>query len=450
MNINTGTAINPSISSRLERLPHKSYLININIVLLTSVLAATFINNGFQYIMPGLQAYLDIPPEVLGTLASLAFLGMFFGAMIGGQLADRIGRKPVIIGSMIIWGIAGLILPYSSSVLQVQVCRFCIGFGLGAHLPTAAVLLSEMVPSRLRGKYLVGNIATMAFGMSLVGFATYFLLPKWGWQGAATLDALCALWVIIIWKILPESALWLNAVGRHAEAEKIMGKIENTIQERTGQLLPQPVEVNPVGVSAEKSEESKSLWTKAYMGLVLLMTVYMLCQMMGNYGINMWLSSMLVAKGFALKKSVLYVAFLSLGGLPALFLVGYLVDKIGRRLALAVMALLTAIFAFFYGQAATYVMIIFTGALYQFMQTGYNMSSMVFTTEVWPTSVRGMGKGYAQACGRIGAFLGPLVAGFIMASQSGPNGVILFAVIVNITAAVIVYFFAPETKGKVF
>ncbi len=447
---NSGINQRVSISSRLERLPHSSYLITLCWILLMSILAATFINNGFQYLMPGLKEYLNIDPAVLGSLASLAFAGMFFGAMIGGHLADRIGRKPVIIGSMIIWGVAGVMLTYADSVLQVQVSRFFIGLGLGTHLPTAAVLLSEMVPSRLRGKYLVGYIATMAFGMSLVGFTTYFLLPKWGWQGAGMLDALCAVWAIILWKFMPESALWLDAAGRHSEADKIMDKIESAIQKRTGQPLPQPVEVKPVSISAEKVEESKSLWTKAYIGLVLMMTVYMLCQMMGNYGISMWLSSMLVMKGFTMMKSVLYVAWLSLGGVPALFLLGYLVDKIGRKWTVILMAIMTAIFAFIYGQAATYTMVVITGAVYMFMQTGYNMSSMVFTTEVWPTSVRGMGKGYSQACGRVGAFFGPLVAGYIVAAGFGSNGIIIFAVVVNITAAIVIYLFAPETKGKVF
>lgn len=450
--MSNGVNARVSISNRLERIPNSSYLISLVGVLLVSILFTGFINNGFQYLMPAIAKAWKVGPAAMGNLASFAFIGMFVGAMVGGFLADSIGRKPVIIASMLIWGVAGVLLSSSSSVEFMRWCRFFIGIGLGAQLPTVGVLLSEMVPSRLRGKYLVIYIAIIPIGMSLVGFLTYLFLPKWGWKGMALLEGLVGLYAFVMWKFLPESALWLEAKARYSEADKIMDKIEQGIL-KSGQPLP-PVEVKPVSVSdketVKESSSAFALFTKPFIGLVILMTVYMLAQMMGNYGINMWLSSLLVLKGFTVTKSILYVSLTALGGVPALFLLGYLVDKIGRKMTVVLMAVLTAITAYTYGQSVSIALVIATGLLYQFMQTGYNMASMVFTTELWPTSVRGMGKGYAQACGRVGASLGPIIVGYILAAKLGSNAVMIFAVIVNLLAAIVVYLFAPETKGKVF
>lgn len=450
--MSSDTSARVSVSSRLERLPNSSYLMTLCGVLLMSILFTGFINNGFQYLMPSIAKAFKVGPAVMGNLASFAFIGMFVGAMVGGFLADSIGRKPVIVGSMLIWGIAGVFMSFSTSIEFIRWCRFFIGIGLGAQLPTVGVLLSEMVPSRLRGKYLVIYIAIIPVGMSIIGFLTFLFLPKWGWSGMALLEGLVALYAFVMWKYLPESALWLEAKARHSEADKIMEKIEQGIQ-KSGQPLP-PVEVKHVSVSdketVKESSSAFTLFTKPFIGLVILMTIYMLAQMMGNYGINMWLSSLLVLKGFTVTKSILYVSLISLGGVPALFLLGYLVDKIGRKMTVVLMAVLTAITAYVYGQSVSIALVIVTGLLYQFMQTGYNMSSMVFTTELWPTSVRGMGKGYAQACGRVGASLGPIIVGYILAAGLGNNAVMIFAVAVNLLAAIVIWLFAPETKGKVF
>lgn len=451
MSIDTSTRV--SVSSRLERLPNSSYLVRLGGILLGSILFSVFINNGFQYLMPAIAKSYKLGPATMGNMASIAFIGMFLGAMVGGYLADSIGRKPVIVTSVLIWGIAGVILSLSSTVDAIRVCRFLIGLGLGTQLPTVAVMLSEMVPSRVRGKYLVFYIALLPVGMFLVGMLTYLLMPKLGWKGVALIEGLTALWAFVIWKFVPESALWLESKGKPEEADKIMGRIEAGIQLSTGQTLP-PVDVKSVTISEQSATKEGSsplvLFTKPFIGLVVLMTVYMLCQMMGFYGINMWLSSLLVLKGFSVTKSIVYVSLISLGGVPAFFLLGYLVDKAGRKWSVVIMAVLTAATAYFYGQAASFATVIVTGLLFMFCQFGYNMASMVFTTELWPTSVRGMGKGYSQACGRVGSSLGPIVIGYILAAGYGNSAVMLFAVGVNLLAAIVVWLFAPETKGKVF
>lgn len=441
-----------SVSRRLERLPNQGYLTNLAAIIIISVLFTVFVNNGFQYLMPSIAEEFGLGPAVMGKLASLSFWGMFVGAILGGFLADKLGRKPIILAAMVIWGVAGLVLSFSTAVITLQVCRFLIGFALGAQLPTAQVAMSELVPSRVRGKYMVSYMVALPLGMVAVGLLTYVFLPRWGWHGVAMIEGLVALFGFVYWKYFPESALWLESRGRHEEADKVMDKIEAAIEKCTGQPLP-PIDVTSAVVSEQekmKDAQVASIFSRPYIGLVALMTIYMLCQMMGFYGINMWLSSLLVLKGFTITKSVLYVSLISLGGVPAFFLMSYLVEKAGRKWSVVIMAVATAIGAYIYGQATTLSLVIATGLLYMFMQFGYNMASAVFTVELWPTNLRGAGKGYAQAWGRVGSALGPIVIGYILAAGMGHGAVMLFAVAINLLAAIVVLIFAPETRGKVF
>jgi putative MFS transporter len=409
-----------------------------------------FVNNGFNFLMPSIAKNWQLDKAATGNLASLAFVGMFFGALVGGMVADRIGRKPIIVLANLLWGVAAFVMSFATSYELVQVCRFFIGIGLGAQLPTTAVMISEMVPSRVRAKYLVANLTVLPIGVFIVGMVTYWVLPMGGWTKVVLISGLVGLWGFAIWKFVPESALWLESRGRYAEADKAMDKYEEEVQKRSGQPLP-PVEYKPASVSTGQVNSSPfAIFTKPYLSLVALMTVYLLCQMMGYYGISMWLTSLLTLKGFTVTKSILYVSLITLGGVPSFFLVSYLADKIGRKMTLVLMAVLTAIGAFFYGQAATFYMVIATGLFFMFVQFGYNSASMVFTTEIWPTSVRASGKGYTQSCGRVGAALGPMAIGYILAAGYGNNVVFGLAVAINLLAAVLIYLFAPETKGKVF
>ncbi len=438
------------ISSRLERLPNSSYIFGMCTVLLTGIMLTIFVNNGFNFLIPDMAKTWNLDKAATGNLASLAFIGMFFGALFGGIIADRIGRKPIIVIANLTWGTAAFVMSFATTYDLVQVCRFFVGVGLGAQLPTTAVMISEMVPSRLRARYLVANLTVLPIGVFIVGMITYWLLPVGGWTSVVLLSGIVGLWGLVTWRFVPESALWLESRGRLADADQAMDKYEAEVQKRYGQPLP-PVEYKPVIVSQDQGSSSPlAIFTKPYLGLVALMTIYLLLQMMGYYGISMWLTALLTLKGFTVTKSILYVSLITLGGVPSFFLVGYLADKIGRKMTLVLMAVLTAVGAFFYGQAMTIYMVIVTGLLFMFVQFGYNSASMVFTTEIWPTKVRASGKGYTQSCGRVGAALGPMVIGYILAAGYGDNVVFAFAVAINLLAAVLIYLFAPETKGKVF
>ena len=156
-----------------------------------------------------------------------------------------------------------------------------------------------------------------------------------------------------------------------------------------------------------------------------------------------------MTKGFSVIKSIGYVSLITLGGVPAYFLITYLVEEIGRKWTNVSMAILTAVTAYFYGISSTIVIVIITGLLFQFIQYGYAMVNTVYLPELYPTAIRGTGVGFASAMGRIGAMIGPLAIGYILKSY-GSTAVFVFAAGVNILGGLIVAVLGTETKGKVF
>lgn len=444
--------LNPrvGISNRLERLQDTSYLMRLCGLIYVAAILEIVDMTGIAFLLPVLGKFWGLQPTALGYLASTTFVGMFVGSFVCGILADRFGRKPVIIAAMLTWGVAGVIFSLSWSVEVLYISRLFIGLGFGAQVPIAVTLLSEMVPSHLRGKYITFFMMLLPLGVSITGLITYLLLPHLGWRGMFLLEALFSIWAFVIWKYFPESALWLESKSKYSEADSIMGKIEVGIEKSTGHPLP-AVEVKPVSTS-EKATVNKGfseLFTKSYIKVTIMNASWMFTNMMGFYGIGIWLNSLLVAKGFSIIKSTGYVSLIALGGVPAYFLIRYLVDKIGRKWPVVIMAFMTAGTAYFYGEATTLAMVIATGLLFMFAQYGYNMVTMVYLPELFPTHMRVSGTGFAMACGRVGATLGPVVIGYIIAVY-GSQTVMIFAFGINLLGGLVVAVLGPETKGKVF
>ena len=449
-----------SISNRLERLPSSSYLMWMGGLVLVAAFLEVIDMGGIGFMLPVLAQFWHLDPKMMGYLASITYVGMFFGAMVCGYLADKFGRKPILIAAMLIWGVSGIVFAFSWSLNVLFISRFIFGIGLGAQVPVGTSLLSEIVPSRLRGKYIVFFMTLLPLGMASGGLLTYLFLPHLGWRGMFLLEALFALWAFAIWKYLPESALWLESKARHNEADQVMDQIEQGIVKSTGQALP-AVEANSAENQARKPDREiapeavkghspiAELFSRHYMKITIMVTIWMFTNMMAFYGINLWLTSLLVAKGFTIIKSTGYVALIALGGLPAYFVISYLIEKIGRKWLVVIMAVLTAVAAYFYGQAPTLGLVIGTGLVYMFCQYGFNMVCQVYLPELFTTRLRATGVGYTSGCGRAGAALGPIVIGFIVAGHN-PTTVMLFAFGVNLISGGIVALLGPETKGKVF
>ncbi len=434
------------VSNRLERLPISNYHRLVCFGLFISWFCEAIDLGGMSFLMPVIVKEFQLTPVLGGYLGSVSFAGMLIGSLLAGTLSDMMGRKKMVIASMMIWGTAGFVLSRQSTIAGLFVCRFVLGIGLGAQIPVAMAYLSEIIPSAARGKYMTLYQMLVPCGIAFAGLLTMIVLPRYGWQGCFIAEALPALAFLIIWKTCPESALWLESKGRYEEADNITDMWEDKVQKSTGQPLPP---VAATAKAAPKPGRTTELFTSKYWKILLMCTIWYSCCMMSDYGLATWLTTLLMAKGFSIIKSTGFMALGVVGGIPAFFLVAWGVEKIGRKATVLLCACLTAVFAYLYGISTSVSMVIVMGGFYQFGKYALAMVNNVYTPELFETHLRATGSGFGLACGRAGSMIGPIFLAWVM-SSFGAGATFYAAAGLAVVAGVAVFVLGPETKGRVF
>lgn len=436
-----------SISSRVERLPNSKHHVFLVGLLIAAWFGESLDQGGMSFLMPVLAKEFKLNSVSLGYLASLSFIGMFIGSLIAGGLADKFGRKKIIIISMLWWGIASALLSQTQSVQILAVLRFLVGVGFGAQVPIGLIMLVELLPSEVRPRYIALNTAFLPLAISSAGFLTFYMLPKFGWQGMFFIEALPALLFILIWKYLPESPIWLESKGRYEEADRIMQDIEDKVKNSTGKPLPPVVDIK--AVTAHDKVEKKSLMdlvNRQYLPRIIVCSILFFSSMAAYYGFQLWLSTLLVAKGFSIITSTVYVSLIILGGVPAILWITFLVDKIGRKWSVVFSMVAFGVTAYIYGSSVSVLFLIISGLIFQFFNFSSTMANVIYLPELWSTHVRGTAMGFVFGVGRLGGIFGPIIAGHFMA-LGGPMAVFIGNAVILILGAIVVALFGTNTKG---
>ena len=438
---------NPShIAKRLERLPvswlHYRLLIIHGCGWLFDAMDVGII----AFVMTALAKDWTLPPSQLGLIASAGVVGMCLGAAVSGIVADYWGRKKVFQVTLLIFAITTLLCAFAWNLRSMMVFRFLVGVGLGGELPVVASLLSEFVPGKSRGRFVVLLESFWAYGWLIASIVAYFLIPAYGWRIAFVIGALPAFYIWVVRRNLPESPRWLASKGRTAEAEAIMASLEKETERRTGTALA-PVE-EPIGTEPVLPARFTlaELWTPNYRKRTIMLWILWFGLVFGYYGIFIWLPTLLVKDGYSIVKSFQFVMITTIAQIPGYFSAAYLIERAGRKMVITAYLLLSAVAAYLLGQASSTAMIIVWASLMSFFNLGAWGAVYAYTPELYPTRDRATGAGAAAAFGRIGGVLAPTVVGFLLPSI-GRAGVLTMNAAVLAIAAVSVSFLGTETKG---
>ena len=429
-----------SVADRMNRIPTSPHTALIIFFVLMGWFAETIDLGGTSFLMPTIREYFGMDATTGGYYSSICFLGMFFGAIAAGRIADKVGRKKTIVASMLIWGVAGFALVFSPNVYYLFAMRFMLGLGLGAQFPVALSYLSEIVSGKDRPKFMTLYQLMTPVGFAVAGVLTVLILPHFDWRGVYLAEALPAFFVIGIIKICPESPLWLEAKGRYEEADAICAKFEQEAIARHKELPPVEVVVR-----SDAKMSFKDLFKSKY----LKVTVLWFISMFSDYGLTTWLTTILIEKGFDVVQSTGFVTIGILGGIPAWFFASWSAKKFGRKKTFLIAGLCTSIFGIAYGASTTLVMLIVTGILYQFGKYLNAMMMALYTPELYETAIRTTGNGLATSWGRMGSIVGPIVLAGVMTSF-GVYVTMYIAAAMVIIPGLLVFLFGPETKDKKF
>ncbi|TFD27387.1 MFS transporter [Cryobacterium lyxosi] len=383
----------------------------------------------------------------LSWIASAGFVGMAVGAVLGGLLADRIGRRQVFALTLLVYGVATGASALSGSVAVLIAWRFLVGLGLGAELPVASTLVSEFAPPRIRGRIIVLLESFWAIGWTIAAVIGFLVVPSSenGWRWALAVGAAPALYAVFVRLRLPESVRFLESRGRFVKAESTVCRFE-----LSAKVTVPPPESDPAVQGGVKRKDSTgsfaALWSPSLRGRTAALWLVWFCVNFSYYGAFIWLPTVLVASGFSLVRSFAYTLIITVAQLPGYAASAYLIERWGRRSTLAVFLIGSASSAALFGIATDTSQVIAAGMLLSFFNLGAWGALYAVTPEVYPTRIRATGAGWAAGSGRIAAILAPLAVPLLR--EAGGTG-LLFAVFAGFfVVAALGTFGLPEKRGQ--
>ncbi|MDF2916864.1 MAG: transporter [Microbacterium sp.] len=428
----------PSVARRLDDLPfgrrHLRILTGSGLGWALDAMDVGLIS----FIITALIAQWSLDTSQASWIASAGFAGMAIGASLGGLLADRFGRRSVFAVTLLVYGVATGASALVGGLAMLLVLRFVVGLGLGAELPVASTYVSEFAPARIRGRVIVILEAFWAVGWTAAALIGYFVIPQVdeGWRWAFVVGAIPAVYALIVRWGLPESARWLERRGRYAEAEAVVRSFETnsaTTSRDVGAVVGAEAITAPAAVSS--TGRLRALWSSEFRGRTASLWLVWFCVNFSYYGAFIWIPTILYTQGYDLVRSFGFTLIITLAQLPGYAVSAWLIEVWGRRLTLSVFLIGSAASAVVFGTAGTETVIIAAGMALSFFNLGAWGALYAVTPEMYPTSLRGTGAGWAAGVGRIASILAPLSVPPLLLWGGAPVLFVVFAVFFVLAAA---------------
>lgn len=425
-----------SISSRLDALPFTRRHLRV----LTGSGAGWALDamdvGLVSFIITALIAQWSLTAEQASWIASAGFVGMAVGASVGGLLADRWGRRAVFATTLLVYGVATGASALVGGLVLLLVFRFFVGLGLGAELPVASTYVSEFAPARMRGRIIVVLEAFWAVGWTAAALIGFFVIPSSddGWRWAFAIGAVPAVYALVVRWALPESPRWLSRQGRHAEADRIVAAFEASASVGSAGARRHDGDVAQPAARSSR-ERLRALWSSEFRVRTVCLWLVWFCVNFAYYGAFIWMPTILFAQGYGLVKSFGFTLIITLAQLPGYAVAAWLIEVWGRRVTLSVFLLGSAGSAVLFGTATGETAIIVTGMALSFFNLGAWGALYAVTPELYPTSLRATGSGWAAGIGRIASIVAPLAVPPLLALGGAPLLFVVFATFFAIAAA---------------
>lgn len=305
--------------------------------------------NLFGSIGASVQATFNLTNEYVSQLSSLSFYGMFFGGLLGGWMADKIGRKKALLYNVLIFSLASLGNAFFSNYILFAFCRFMTGFGIIGMNIVAMVYIAEMMPAHSRGKYQGLMAATGSLGVPFGIILSAIIVPRSSeaWRIMFLLGGIGVILFPVGLKWLYESPRWLVSKGRFAEADKIV-EIMSGQSSNLAQLGTACVEAKVTIL-----ETLAFLCSRKQFGSTIALAIMAVGCVVGGFYVANWMTVLLVQMGFDLQM-ILAFAMLGMVGAPlGDFISSKISDKGGRKTPIVIMLFLAAVFCLINGLTPT-------------------------------------------------------------------------------------------------
>src|SRR5947207_144513 len=409
--------------------------------------AAVLFLDGFDtqaigYVAPALAKEWGLSKGALGPVFSAGLFGLMIGVLLFGPLADRVGRKKIIILSTLAFGIGTLVTGFVQDVNTLLAIRFLTGLGLGGAMPNAVAMTSEFNPRRRRATMVMIMFCGFSVGAALGGLLAAALIPQFGWRSVFIVGGVAPLLLVPILALrLPESVRFLALTGRANErVAQLLGLIspKAVFAPATQFVIHEP---GLAGIPVLR------LFKESRTPVTLLLWVVFFMSLLDLYFLSNWLPTVLNDLGASVSSAAAIGSMLQVGGVVGTFALGSIIDRFSfRALALVYFAAVFAVGAIGQlGPSVVFVpMAIFAAG---FWIVGGPFAAIALAAAFYPTSVKATGGGWALGIGRIGSIVGPVVGGVLLEQKWSAAAVFMAAAGAALCAALAAFSLSRLVAG---
>jgi len=411
---NPGSAAHQvNVSDLLETTPIGPLQIRVFTLSMLCLIMDGFDVQAMGYVAPALIRDWGIGGPSLGPVFAAANFGVLLGSLIFSMVADKIGRRPVMVVATFFFSVLTIATAYAQDLTQLLWLRFISGIGLGCIIPQATALVGEFSPKKSRVTLMMCITVGFTVGAAIGGFVAAWLIPAFGWRSVFIFGGAVPLVIAVAMATsLPESLQFL------AVQKKGTGALVKWLRQLDPRLN---VDERTVFVANEGSKAGVPfvhLFRDGRAGVTLLFWVVNFMNIMMLYSLSNWLPTLVTGMGYPQQTAVLVGTVLQVGGTIGTFGLAWLIARRGFVPVLSFTFALAAISIAFIGQpgislAALVVLVFIAGWCVVGGQPGLNAMSGSF----YPTYLRSTGVGAGLGVGRAGGIVGPYVGGMLLAQR---------------------------------
>jgi MFS transporter, AAHS family, 4-hydroxybenzoate transporter len=441
---NSGNPAVVDIAGLIDSRPLSSFQKGIMVLIGGVVVMDGFDVQAIGFVAPALTQDWHIDPAALGPVFGAGLLGMLFGSMILSMLADRVGRRPVLVGATTFFSLCMLATAAVESLQQLAFLRFLTGLGIGGVMANDVALASEYSPQRQRASLLLWISCGFTGGAIAGGLISATMIPWAGWRSVFVVGGILPLAIAaaMYWR-LPESLLFLSLQKKdHDKLMQLLRRVAPGADLGPDFRVAAPGEVRGRGSLTKLFRDGRALMT-------VLLWLVSFANLLNLFFLANWLPLLSTRMGFSSSTAVLMGTTLQLGGFIGAIFMGPLIDRLGYYRVLAPVFFMAWFAVAAIGQpgfslALLYLVIFVAGVCVVGAQPAVN----ALASTLYPTEVRATGVGWCLGVGRAGAIVGPVVAAQLVALNWSSQGLFLTASIPALLACVVVIGLAAVMRGK--
>jgi AAHS family 4-hydroxybenzoate transporter-like MFS transporter len=417
MTTSTGAVAQLHLSELLENSRVGPLQIRVFVLCMACLIMDGFDVQAMGYVAPAVLRDWQVPGPQLGPVFAAANFGVLLGALCFGMLADKIGRRPVLVGATLFFSVLTIATAYARDMNELLWLRFVSGIGLGCIIPNATALVGEFSPKKSRVALTMCITVGFTAGAAIGGFVASAMIPLFGWRSVFVFGGAVPLVIAaaMFWG-LPESLQFLAVRKRGYE------QLARWLRQLDPQLR---VDASTQFVANETSRggvpfvhlfrDGRALFT-------LLLWVVNFTNILVLYSLSNWLPTIVTSMGYDNQTAVLIGTLLQVGGTIGTFGLAWLVARRGFTPMLAVtFAVATVSIAFIGHPSLTLVPLAIIVFIAGWCIVGAQPGVNTLSASYYPTYLRATGVGAGLGVGRIGAIVGPLIGGLLLAQQRTPQ-----------------------------